>query len=600
LVEIETPLLTDHLKGSVYLAEQDNNPFGSLLALYVTAAADGVSIKVAGKVEADPRTGQLTTTFENTPQLSFSDFKLDFFGGPRAPLVTPSSCGTYTTTSSLTPWSAPQSGLAATPSYSFQILSGTGGAPCAAPGFTPSFTAGTTNNQAGGFSPFTLTMSRNDGEQNLGTVSTRMPPGLVGMLSKVPLCGEPQASAGTCPTASQIGHVTVGVGTGPYPLQTPEPGKPEDPVFLTGPYKGAPFGLSIVVPAEAGPFNLDENGKPVVVRATINVDPSTAQITVTSDPLPQILQGIPLQIRTVNVSIDKGGFIFNPTSCEPQSVAGTLTSTQGATAGVSSGFQATNCAVLKFAPKFAASTKATTSKANGASLTVKLTYPSTPQGTEANIARVKVDLPKQLPSRLTTLQKACTAAQFEANPAGCPAASVVGHAKAITPILPVPLEGPAYFVSHGSEAFPSLIVVLQGYGVTVDLVGSTFISNAGITSSTFKTVPDVPVGSFELTLPQGKYSALASNLPAADKGSLCGQTLKMPTAFVAQNGAEIHESTAIGVTGCAKARKATPTRTQKLARALKACHKKHGSKRASCEKAARQKYGAVTKSKKKK
>ena len=177
---------------------------------------------------------------------------------------------------------------------------------------------------------------------------------------------------------------------------------------------------------------------------------------------------------------------------------------------------------------------------------MKLTYPNTPQGTEANIARVKVDLPKQLPSRLTTLQKACTAAQFNSNPAGCPKESVIGHAKAVTPILPVPLEGPAYFVSHGGEAFPSLIMVLQGDGVTLDLVGTTFISKAGITSSTFKTVPDAPVGSFELTLPEGKYSALAAN------GNLCKSKLAMPTEFLAQNGAKINSSTQISVTGCGK------------------------------------------------
>jgi hypothetical protein len=201
---------------------------------------------------------------------------------------------------------------------------------------------------------------------------------------------------------------------------------------------------------------------------------------------------------------------------------------------------------LKFAPKFAVSTSGKTSKASGASLHVKLSYPKAPFGSQANIARVKVDLPKQLPSRLTTLQKACTAAQFNTNPAGCPSASIVGHAKAITPLLPVPLEGPAYFVSHGGEAFPSLIMVLQGYGVKLELVGTTFISKAGITSSTFKTVPDAPVGSFELTLPRGKFSALTAN------GNLCKSKLAMPTSFVAQNGAAIHRTTKIAVTGCPK------------------------------------------------
>jgi hypothetical protein len=281
----------------------------------------------------------------------------------------------------------------------------------------------------------------------------------------------------------------------------------------------------------------------------------TAALTVTSDntgpyKIPTILDGIPLQIKHVNVTINRPGFTFNPTNCTPMSIGGSLSSTEGATSVLSVPLQVTNCAVLGFKPGFSVSTSGKTSKANGASLHVKLTYPKAPFGSQANISRVKVDLPKQLPSRLTTLQKACTAKQFETNPSGCPAASFIGHAKAITPLLPVPLEGPAIFVSHGGEAFPSLIMVLQGYGVTIDLVGSTFISKAGVTSSTFKTVPDQPIGSFELTLPQGKYSALAAN------GNLCKTKLAMPTEFVAQNGLTIHQTTKITTTGCPKAKKA--------------------------------------------
>jgi hypothetical protein len=230
-------------------------------------------------------------------------------------------------------------------------------------------------------------------------------------------------------------------------------------------------------------------------------------------------------------------------------VGGAITSTQGASSGLAVPFQVTNCATLKFAPMFSVSTSGKTSKAKGASLTAKVSYPNAPQGTYANIARVKVDLPKQLPSRLTTLQKACTAVQFNANPAGCPAASKIGFATVRTPILPGVLSGPAIFVSHGGEAFPSLTMVLQGDRVTIDLVGSTFISKAGITSTTFKTVPDSPFSTFELTLPEGPYSALAAN------GDLCKSKLVMPTAFVAQNGLEIHQSTKISVTGCAKAKK---------------------------------------------
>jgi hypothetical protein len=535
-VEIDTPLLPTPLTGAVYLASQNNNPFGSLIALYIVAENKeyGVLVKVAGQTVPDPVTGQLVTTFNETPPLPFSDLKLSFFGTARAPLSTPELCGTYTTETSIEPWTETP---AVNPSSKFQITSGPGGSPCVDPlPFGPGFEAGSTNLQAGAFSPFTLTMSRPDGNQTLSRIEMQMPPGLLGTLSHVKLCGEPQASQGICGEESLIGHtiVSAGLGNDPY---TVTGGK----VYITTGYKGAAYGLSIVNPAKAGPFDLGI----VVVRAAINVDPHTAALHIVSDPLPTILDGIPLQIQHVNVSVDRDLFTFNPTNCNKMAIVGTLSSTQGATSKVSTPFQVTNCATLAFKPKFAVSTSGKTSRANGASLHVKLTYPSGPF--DANIAKVKVDLPKQLPSRLTTLQKACTAATFEANPANCPAASIVGHAKATTPVLPVSLEGPAYFVSHGGEAFPQLVIVLQGYGTTVDLVGSTFINpKTNITSSTFKTVPDVPVGTFELTLPQGKYSALAAN------GSFCATKLAMSTAFVGQNGAEIHQSTPITVTGCAK------------------------------------------------
>ena len=572
-VEIDTPLLAKPLFGTAYLAEQDNNPFHSLVALYLAVddPTTGIVVKLAGRVDLNPVTGQLTATFDNNPQLPFSHFKLNLKDGPRAPLSNPSACGTYTTTSDLTPWSTPYT-PDATPTSSFQITS------CANQGsFSPSFNAGTASSQAGAFSPFTLSFARTDPEQELGAITIHTPPGLLGMVSQVPLCPEPQASQGTCSTASQIGHVATTVGPGPDPLSVPQAGQPQDPVYLTGPYKGAPFGLSIAVPAVAGPFNLGT----VVVRATIDVDPSTAALSITTDPLPHILDGIPLQIRTIGAVIDRSGFIFNPTNCNPLAIGATIGSLQGASSTVSSRFQAASCASLQFKPAFAVSASGKTSKADGASLTAKVSYPSAAQGSEANIAAVKVDLPKQLPSRLTTLKKACTNAQFEANPAACPAASKIGYATVTTPLLPVPLTGPAIFVSHGGEAFPSLTMVLQGYGVTVDLVGSTFINKAGITSTTFQTVPDTPFNTFELTLPQGKYSALGAN------GNLCKPTktvtvkkkvtvkvhgrkrtvtrsvkqtvaepLTMPTEFVAQNGAELKQDTHISVTGCPKAKPA--------------------------------------------
>jgi len=557
-VEVKTPLLPNPLKGAAYVAAQNANPFGSLVALYVFVEdpVSGTRVKLAGEVLPDPVTGQLVSTFKNTPQLPFEDFKLHFFGGDRAPLATPALCGPYTTTASITPWSG---NPPVDSSSTFNIVSGPNGSACHNPlVFAPSLTVGTTSIQAGGFSPLTTTMSREDGQQALQGIQLHMPPGLSGLLSGVALCGEAQANEGTCPPQSLIGETTVSVGLGGDPFSV-KGGK----VYITGPYGGAPFGLSIVNPAKAGPYDL---GKGVcdciVVRARIDVDPHTAALTVTTDNtgpyrIPTILGGIPLQIKHVNVTVNREHFTFNPTNCNPLSVTGTIISTEGVPSALTVPFQVTNCATLKFKPSFKVSTTGRTSKANGASLSVKLAYPKAPFGSQANIAKVKVDLPKQLPSRLTTLQKACTAAQFEQNPAGCPPASLIGHAKATTPLLPVPLQGPAYFVSHGGEAFPSLIIVLQGYGVTVDLVGTTFISKAGITSSTFNTVPDVPVGTFELTLPQGKYSALAAN------GNLCKTKLRMPTTFTAQNALTIHQNTKITVTNCNKHHKHTKKKADK-------------------------------------
>jgi hypothetical protein len=560
-VEIKTPLLPDALTGAVYLAAQNANPFGSLVALYIVAEdpISGTLVKVAGEVKPDPVTGQLVSTFKDTPQLPFEDLSLHFFGGSRAPLGTPALCGSYTTRAAIAPWSGNDP---AEPSSEFQIVSGPDGSACASPlPFSPSLTAGSTNIQAGAFTPFTTTMSREDGQQSLQGIVLHMPPGISGLLSSVKLCGEAQANAGTCGADSEIGETTVSVGLGGTPFSV-KGGK----VFITEGYGGAPYGLSIVNPAKAGPFDLGQ----VVVRAKIEVDPITAALTITTDntgpyKIPTILDGIPLQIKHVNVLINRPGFTFNPTNCNPMSITGTLSSTEGATSALSVPLQVTNCATLAFKPGFKLSTSGRTSRANGASLHVKLTYPKAPFGSQANIGKVKVDLPKQLPSRLTTLQKACPDNTFNQNPASCSPQSRVGEAKATTPLLPVPLTGPAYFVSHGGAKFPELVIVLSGFGTTVQLHAETFISPAGITSSTFRTVPDVPVGTFELTLPQGKYSALAAN------GNLCKTKLKMPTAFTAQNGATIKQSTPIGVTGCPKAKKA---KGKKGARQKTVKHKK--------------------------
>jgi hypothetical protein len=576
------------LTGSVYLGAPSSGPIAAPpYTIYLLAEGYGLSIRLQGTVSPNPVTGQLTTTFNENPPLPFEDLKLDFFGGARAALSTPPGCGAYTTSSQLVPYSSP---LAATPSSSFQASFDGNGTACPSPlPFGPSFGAGSTNTTAGAFGSFVLNISRPDRQQALSQISLTTPPGLSGMLSSVPLCGEPQAAQGTCPAASQIGTATAGAGAGPEPFSA------SGPVFLTGPYKGAPFGLSVAIPAVAGPFNFGT----VVVRSAIHVDPHTAQITVVSDPLPQMVDtsqtdsGVPVALHTVSVDISRQAFIFNPTSCNPMTVNGTLSSNQGTSFAESSPFQVTGCPGLAIKPSFTVSTQAKTSKIDGASLDVKVA--SGPG--QANIAKVDVSLPLALPSRLTTLQKACTEAQFAANPAGCPAGSIVGVATAVTPVLNVPLTGPAFLVSHGGAAFPDLVVVLQGQGVTIDLIGNTDIKK-GITYSRFETVPDAPVSTFELKLPAGPHSVLAATLPAKANGSMCGQSLVMPTTITGQNGAQIKQMTKIAVTGCGKSDPRALTRAQKLTKALKACTKQPKRKRAFCAREARNKYGPKAKAKK--
>ena len=584
------PAGRQELKGHLYLAEPgcgnaahpnactpQDAADGNLYRLYLELeqAQSGVVIKLAGKALVNPGTGQITSVFEDTPQFPVGDLTLETTGGPRAGMANPQTCGTATTTGAITPWSG---GVPSEPAGSFQVNEG-----CGAQGFAPSLTAGTTNSQAGAFSPFTLTLKREDREQDIGSLSTTLPAGLLAAVSKVAQCPEPQASQGTCSEASRVGSATVGIGAGSEPFYQ------SGQVYFTGPYNGAPFGLSIVTPAVAGPFNLGT----VVTRVALSINPVTAQVTARTDgsgpyAIPRIIDGVPLRIRTVNVTLNNPAFTFNPTSCAKQSILGTAYSTQGTPASISAPFEATGCQGLAFKPVLKASTQAQASKANGTSLVVKITSGAG----QANIGKVDLQLPKQLSSRLTTLQKACTEAQFNANPAGCPEASFIGTAKAITPVLNVPLAGPAILVSHGGAAFPDVVFVLQGEGVRIDLDGGTQIKGK-VTYSRFETVPDAPISSFETTLPAGPHSVLGTNVPEKDRYNLCGQKLTMPTTITGQNGAVINQDTAVSITGCPKVK--SLTRAQKLAAALKACRKKAKGKRAACEKAARKKYGAAKK-----
>ncbi|HST55931.1 MAG TPA: hypothetical protein VLJ42_08560 [Solirubrobacteraceae bacterium] len=536
-VELSTPLLDQKLTGEVYLGSQESqDPLsGQMYRLFLQVAGAGVRAKLAGSVTADPVTGQLTTTFASNPKVPFDAVKLRLFGGPHGALVNPSSCGTKTTTATITSWA----GDSVDTSSAFVVDQG-----CDQAGrFEPVLSAGVVSPRAVGSSPFVLSLSRPSGEQDISTLGVSLPQGLLADVASVPLCPDAQAAAGSCGVASQIGMTSVAAGPGLSPVGIPQLGKAPTAVFLAGPYRGAPFSLSIVVPAQAGPFDLGT----VVVRAAIFIDSHDAHVTVVSDAIPSILKGTLLDVQRIDVVLDRPGFMLNPSSCTPSQISARVTSTQGTVANAADRFQVGDCAALAFIPKFSASTVAKTSRANGASLDARILIGV--RG-EANAHSVFVSLPRQLPSRLTTIQKACLAVVFAASPTGCPAESLVGSASAVTPLLRDPLVGPAYLVSHGGEGFPDLVIVLQGNGVRFDLVGSINISKSGVTSSKFASAPDVPIDSFELKLPQGPHSILTSN------GSLCTKPLVMPTVIVGYNGKQVTQSTRIAVSGCPKVKKA--------------------------------------------
>jgi hypothetical protein len=540
----KTPLV-----GSIYLARQSENPFGKLLALYIVIddPRTGVIVKIPAKLEAEEATGQLTATVSDTPQFPFTVLRTRTFGGATGSLSTPAACGAYQVASLLTPWSATGSEPPASLSSSFNVSEAAGGGPCPTSPtlpFAPSLTAGVSSGQAAGFTPFSLTFSRTDAEQAFGLVSVTNPQGLSGILKNVVQCPEPQASKGECPPESEIGQATSAVGTGPDPYWV-HGGK----VFLTGPYDDGPFGLSIVIPTTAGPFTLTGNagyGREVV-RSSIRVNPNTAQVTVASDPLPLIIEGIPTDIKTVNVTIDHQDFLFNPTNCEPQTINAAFTGVQGAGATQTTPFHTTGCGALPFAPKLTATAAAQGSKLGGTRFVVNVTSAGLGQ---ANIHKVDLTIPAVLPSRLETIQKACPDQTFNTNPAGCAEGSVIGEGIVNTPILAHPLRGPVYLVSHAAEAFPDVEFVLQGEGVTIILDGKTDIKNK-VTYSKFETAPDAPFTSFESIFPAGPHSALTTHVPEREFYNICHQPrITMPTEITGQNDAQIKQTTIIQVQGC--------------------------------------------------
>lgn len=537
-VELETPVLSGVLQGDIYVAKEQENPFGSLLAIYIVVddPTTGVLVKLAGTVEPDAQTGRLTAVVDNNPQLPFSELRTHFFSGNRAALRTPAVCGTTATTTELTPWSAPESGPAATPSAPFTTSVAANGGSCpTSPGGEPNhpaFSAGSTGPLAGAYAPFVLKASRADGDQPITRVNVTLPKGLSGKLAGIPYCpesaialarsrehlggGQEEISSPACPAASEVGVVHVGAGAGPEPYYV------TGHAYLAGAYDGGPLSIVIVSPAVAGPFDLGT----VVVRAALQLNLETAQITAVSDPIPTILHGIPLDIREVSLEMSRHEFTLNPTKCEKQSVLAEALGQFGSTADLSDPFQVVGCRSLKFKPKLAIQLKGSTKRSGNPALKAVLTDP--PGSGYANIAHAQVGLPHSEFLDQGHIQTVCT--QPELKSATCPPASIYGRAKAWTPLLEKPLEGPVYLGVGFGHTLPDLVADLNGQ-IRVLLHGRVDTDPADGIRNTFEVVPDAPVSKFVLEMKGGRKGLLENS-----SDHICAKPQKAAVKFVAQNG----------------------------------------------------------------
>lgn len=522
-VTVETPLLEDPLEGDMILATPYDNPFNTLIGLYIVAKGPGFYLKQPGWVDLDPVTGQVTATFDENPQLPFSNLHVEFPGGSTASLATPPSCGTFQTQTEMTSWA---SSIPVKLSSPMTIDRGCDQGPNA-----PSFTAGTTMPLAGQYSPFAFHATRADRTPYLSRIVTSLPGGLLANIGSVARCGEAEGNAGTCPAASRIGSTTTLAGPGAQPLPV------KGDVYLTGPYKDAPFGMSIAVPTagQAGPFDLGT----VVVRAGIYVDPSDAHVTVKSDPLPTIVKGIPLRLRQVNLAIDRDQFTLNPTNCGPKSITGGFDALGAATNEQTLPFQVAACGELGFKPKLQISLKGKMKRTGNPALTAVL---KAPKG-EANIAKTSVTLPKSELIDNSHINNPCTRVQFNEN--ACPAGSILGTATAYTPLLDQPLSGPIYFRSNGGEReLPDLVADLNGQ-IHVTLVGFIDTAKSGGVRTRFQNVPDAPVSKFVLKLKGGKKGLIENSR------DLCSFTPRAKVRMTGQNGKPANSNLKLG-TSCGK------------------------------------------------
>jgi hypothetical protein len=548
---VTTPLLHDQLHGEVFLAAQDDNPFADTYAIYIVVREPSILVKLPGKVDLDPNTGQITTTFDQNPQLPFSDLELDFFGGERAALATPLTCGGYTTTTEFVPWSAkdpenPTADEIVVGKDPFAITGGANGAPCPASlgalPFEPTLQAGSENPLAGAHSPFSIRIERPDGSQELHRLNLAPPPGFTASLKGMPYCseaaisratnrasGKDEQSSPSCPKASEIGTTLAGAGAGDAPFYAP--GK----VYLAGPYRGAPLSAVAITPAVAGPFDLGN----VLVRSAIEIDPRTARITASTDPLPRAIDGVPLRIKDLRIELDRPNWAINPTNCSEMAVNVTAFGSGGASSKLANRFQLGGCRALGFKPKLGLKLLGGTKRAGHPALRAVVR----PRPGDANFASAAVTLPSSAFLDQAHIRTICTRVQFAAD--SCPPGAIYGKATATTPLLDQPISGPVYLRSSDNN-LPDLVADLRGPArqpIGVELVGRIDSVNGGI-RNTFDVLPDAPVTKFVLEMQGGKKGLITNSR------NLCASTNRAKARLGAQNG-RVHSSRPVVVAaGC--------------------------------------------------
>jgi len=572
-VEVESPLLEEHVNGSLYIAKPYENPFGSLLALYMVIRNPklGIVVQQPLKVEPNPLTGRLTTVAEELPQLPFSHFRLHFREGARSPLASPPACGSYAVEATLYPWSG---GAPQTSSSTFEIITGPEGQPCPSgglPPFHPGLIAGTLNNAAGSYSPFLARIFRSDSEQEITHFSIKLPPGLTGKLAGIPFCPDAAIAAAkareakpngggeeleqpSCPAASYVGRTLVGAGVGSS--LTYAPGK----LYLAGPYNGSPLSIVAITAAKVGPFDLGT----VVVREALRINPETAEVSVDatgSDPIPHIIAGIPVHLRDIRVYADRPQFVLNPTNCEPTSTASTVlgsgldfaSEADDNPVTVTTRFQAADCASLAFKPRLTLTLSGKTHRGGLPKLKAVL---NTRSG-DANIGRAAVTLPASEILEQGHLENVCPKSiwtQGSVPGEKCPADSIYGHARAITPLLDEPLEGPVYLRTGYGTVLPELVAALNSGKINIDAVGEIDAvvkkgSEISRLRTTFKTVPDAPVTKFVLQMEGGAKGLLTNTT------NICAKTHKADALFTGQNGRVDRFHPAVKTAGCKRSGK---------------------------------------------